>query len=180
MILETDRLILRGWSDKDAPGLFKYARDERVALSCGWLPHKNEAYSRAVIRTVLSRDEQYAICIKGKEDSPIGSIGLSFIEIPGRNRSDKEGELGFWVGVPFWGNKIAPEAARELMRHGFEDLGLEGIYCAYFEGNERSRRVQVNLGFTYHHTNTESRVPMLGETRTEYVNLMSKQQWFMQ
>ena len=180
MILETDRLILRGWSDEDAPGLFKYAQDKKVALSCGWLPHRDEAYSRAVIRTVLSKEEQYAICLKGQEDDPIGSIGLSFNELPGRNRSKKEGELGFWIGVPFWGQGLAPEAARELMRHGFEDLDLLGIYCAYFDGNERSRRVQEKLGFNYHHTNPELRIPMLGETRKEYVNLITKQQWFMQ
>lgn len=38
------------------------------------------------------------------------------------------------------------------MRHGFEDLGLALIWCGYFEGNIRSKRVQEKCGFRYHHT----------------------------
>ena len=178
MILETERLILRGWRDDDAASLFKYAKDERVGPPAGWLPHKDVKYSRAVIRTILSKKETYAICLKGT-DEPIGSVGLILDGSPERPLEDRQAELGYWVGVPFWGQGIATEAAKEMIRHGFEDLKLSTIFCGYFQGNNKSKKVQQKCGFTHHHTNTMSRVIMLGETRIEYINSISFEDWRM-
>ena len=177
MILETERLILRGWRDEDAPSLFKFAKDERVGPIAGWLPHKDEAYSRAVIRTILCGEETYAICLKGHENEPIGSVGLTLKGSPERPLEEGAAELGYWVGVPFWGMGIAPEAAKTLIKRGFDELGLEKIYAGYFMGNNRSERVQQKCGFTYHHTNTMSRVIMLGETRVECINCLTRARW---
>jgi RimJ/RimL family protein N-acetyltransferase len=177
MILETERLILRGWRDEDAASLFEYARDSRVGPVAGWLPHKDIAYSRAVIRTIFAKDEVYAICLKEKVEEPIGSIGLTLEGSPERPLEKGAAELGFWVGVPFWGRGIATEAGKEMIRHGFEDLGLDKIYCAYFQGNNRSRRVQQKCGFEPHHINTKSRVIMLNETRVEHIGILLKNSW---
>ena len=147
MILETERLLLRGWKDEDASSLFKYASDKRVGPSAGWLPHRDENYSRAVIRTIFAGPETYAICLKGREDEPIGSIGLTLEGSTERPLAAGEAELGYWVGVPFWGRGIATEASAEMIRHGFEDLGLKRMFCAYFQGNDRSKRVQEKCGF---------------------------------
>ena len=175
IVLETDRLILRGWRDEDADSLFKYASDERVGPIAGWLPHRDVAYSRAVIRTIFAKDEVYAICLKGNEKEPIGSIGLTLNGSPERPLGAKEAELGYWVGVPFWGQGIAPEAAMEVLKHGFEDLGLKKVYCGYFKGNTRSKKVQQKCGFKFHHTNTMSRVIMLGETRIEHISVLTRE-----
>ncbi len=176
MILETERLILRGWREDDAPSLFKYASDPHVGPAAGWLPHKDENYSKAVIRTVFSGRETYAITLKG-DDEPIGSIGLTLKGSPERPLLEKEAELGYWVAFLFWGRGIAFEASKEIIRHGFDDLELNKLYCAYFEGNERSKRVQEKIGFVFHHTNLSTDVPMLGEIRTEHVNYMTKQRF---
>jgi RimJ/RimL family protein N-acetyltransferase len=176
-ILETDRLILRGWRDEDAASLFEYARDDLVGPAAGWLPHKDVGYSRAVIRTIFARDEVYAICLKDEDEKPIGSIGLTLEGSPERPLEKKSAELGFWVGRPYWGQGIAPEAVREVLRHAFEDLELEKVYCAYFQGNNKSKRVQSKCGFSYHHTNTMCKVIMLGETRIEHYNVLTKSQW---
>ena len=81
MILETKRLILRGWRDEDAPSLFNYARDDRVGPMAGWLPHRDVAYSKAVIRTILSGDETYAICLKERNGEPKGVLALHSPEV---------------------------------------------------------------------------------------------------
>ena len=106
IVLETDRLILRGWRDEDADSLFKYARDEKVGPIAGWLPHKDVAYSRAVIRTIFAKEEVYAICLKGNEGESIGSIGLTLSGSPERPLGTKEAELGYWVGVPSGGRGL--------------------------------------------------------------------------
>ena len=42
-----------------------------------------------------------------------------------------------------------PEAARELLRHAFLDLNLVRIWCGYYDGNDKSKRVQEKLGFKF-------------------------------
>ena len=172
--LETERLILRGWADDDAPSLFKYASDDRIGPAAGWLPHVDENYSRAVIRTIFARDEVYAICLKGSGNEAIGSIGLTLIGSVERPLGKNEAELGFWIGYPFWGQGLVTEAAKEMLRHGFEDVGLERILCGYFQGNLRSKKVQEKCGFKHLYTNEKSRVLMLGETRVEHVGAITR------
>ena len=70
-----------------------------------------------------------------------------------------------------------PEAARELLRHGFEDLGMKKIWCGYYDGNDKSKRVQEKLGFVYHHTCEDVPVPLLHEVRIGHTNLMTKEHW---
>lgn len=175
-VLETERLILRGWRDEDAASLFKYASDEHIGPMAGWPVHRTMEYSRAFLRTVYAKDEYYAICLKG-EDNPIGSIGLTLVGTATRPLGNGEAEMGYWVGYPYWGRGIAPEAAKELIRHGFEDLSLDRIFCGYFHGNDNSRRVQEKCGFVNHHTNKESVVFMLGETRVEHISVITKERF---
>lgn len=70
-----------------------------------------------------------------------------------------------------------PEAAKELLRHGFEDLGMQTIWCGYYDGNEKSKRVQEKVGFLYHHTARNVSVPLLHEVRIEHINIMTKEHW---
>ncbi|SCY44547.1 GNAT family N-acetyltransferase [Butyrivibrio sp. INlla14] len=176
-VLETERLILRGWKDEDASSLFKYASDERIGPAAGWLPHRDEDYSRAVIRTIFAKDEVYAICLKGQGRAPVGSIGLTLKGSPERPLKEKEAELGYWIGFPFWGRGLVTEAARELIRHGFEDTGLNRIFCGYFQGNTRSQKVQEKCGFKHLYTNETSKIPMLGETRIENISVITREDY---
>ncbi len=70
-----------------------------------------------------------------------------------------------------------PEAARELIRHGFEDLGMTTIWCGYYEGNVKSKRVQEKVRLIFHHTCAEVAVPLMGETRVGHTNYLTKEQW---
>ncbi len=180
MILETERLILRGWRDEDAPSLFKYASDRRVGPVAGWLPHRDVNYSRAVIRTVFASDETYAICLRDGDDEPIGSIGLTLKGTPERPLMDLEAELGYWVGVPFWGQGIATEASKEMLRHAFLDLGIKRVLAGYFHGNDRSRRVQEKCGLRPFRTLDKSYIPMLSEVRTEHFTAITYEEWRQQ
>ena len=144
-ILETERLILRPWSEADAEECYRYAKDPDVGPAAGWAVHTSVEYSRDIIRRVLSAPETYAIVLK-ETGLPVGSIGLHHNDLAAK---EDEAELGYWLGKPYWGRGIVPEAARELLRYAFEDLKLERIWCGYYDGNEKSRRVQEKLGFSY-------------------------------
>ena len=173
MILETNRLMLRSWREDDAEELYKYASDPDVGPPAGWPPHTSVENSREIIRTVLSASETYAVCLK-EDGKPIGSVGLHRNDIA---ENDDEYELGYWIGKPFWGQGLIPEASREMLRHAFEDLGMARIWCGHYDGNIKSRRVQEKLGFVYHHTTEGIEVSLLGETRTGHVMLLTREDW---
>lgn len=176
MELKTDRLILRPWRESDAESLYEYARNPAVGPAAGWPPHTNVADSRRVIREVLSADETYAVCLKS-DGIAIGSIGLMIGNAANRPLPATEAELGYWIGVPFWGRALIPEAAHELLRHGFCDLRLQKIWCGHFDGNNRSRRVIEKCGFTYHHTDSNFVCKLTGDIRTEHLFNLSREDW---
>lgn len=175
-MLETERLILRKWTEEDAESLFEYAKDSEIGPAAGWPPHKSVEESRAVIKNVFDGAECYAICEKEKNIA-IGAVELKLNGHTNITKRDDECELGYWLGQPFWGRGYMPEASRELLRRGFEDLGMTTIWCAYYDGNLKSKRVQEKLGFVYHHSCNEVPVPLLHEVRVEHTNVMTKEHW---
>lgn len=176
MILQTNRLILRPWKEDDAEALYQYAKNPQVGPVAGWPVHTSVADSQQIIHDVLSAEETYAVVLKG-EDTPIGSIGLMIGEKSNLNISSDEGEIGYWIGVPYWGQGFIPEAVKELMRRGFADIGLKVIWCRYFDGNEKSRRVQDKCGFRFHHTENEKFWSLTNDVRTEHITCITKTQW---
>ncbi len=149
MIFTTERLILRPWQESDAESLYEYAQNPEVGPIAGWPPHTSVENSREVIKNILSAEENYAVVPK-EENKAVGSIGLMIGKASNLDLTDKEGEIGYWIGVPFWGQGLIPEAVREMLRHGFDGLKLENIWCGYFDGNLKSARVQDKCGFRYH------------------------------
>ena len=174
MILETERLLLRPWEESDAEECYRYAKDPLVGPAAGWPAHESVADTREVIKNILAVPETYAVVLK-ETGLPVGSIGLHFHT--DLAEKDDEAELGYWLGVPYWGRDLVPEASREMLRHAFEDLGLARIWCGHYDGNDRSARVQEKLGFRYLRTSEDVPVPQLRMTRRGVVRLMTKEEW---
>lgn len=176
MYLETKRLILRPWQESDAEQLYEYAKNPEVGSAAGWSVHTSVENSRQIICEVLAVPENYAVCLK-EQNLLIGSIGLKMGTDTDMTDREDECELGYWIGKPYWGQGFIPEAAEELLRHGFLRLGMRKIWCGYYEGNVKSAIVQKNLGFRYHHKNEGLELPALNEIRTGYVSSLTKEQW---
>ena len=178
MVLETERLIMRRWEERDAEDLFKYASDPDVGPIAGWPAHQSIDESRDVIRNVFNGKEAYAICLK-EDRKAIGAIELKLYGSRGNDlaTADDECELGYWLGKPFWGQGIMPEAVGDMLRHAFEDCGMQKVWCGYYEGNDKSKRVQEKCGFKYQWRSENVDVPLMKEKRTGHVNLMTKDDW---
>lgn len=174
-MMKTQRLLLRPWKEEDAEILFEYAKDPLVGPPAGWPPHTGVDNSRQIIRDVLAVPETYAVCLP--DGRPIGSIGLHLNGQTDMTDRDDECELGYWIGRPFWGQGLIPEAARAILRHAFEDLNMRAVWCGYYEGNEKSRRVQEKLGFVHKYTTDGLYLPRMNETRRGHTQLMTRQQW---
>jgi len=176
MTFETKRLILRLWREGDAEDLYKYASDPDVGPWAGCPPHESVENSREIIKNVLAVPETYAVCLK-EDNRPIGNIGLKMGDATDMTDRSDECELGYWIGKHFWGRGLIPEAADELIRHAFDDLGMRTIWCGYYVGNVKSRRVQEKLGFVYHHTTEGLEVKLINEIRTGYAMLLTREMW---
>ncbi|HEY6994123.1 MAG TPA: GNAT family N-acetyltransferase, partial [Xanthobacteraceae bacterium] len=58
-------------------------------------------------------------------------------------------EIGYWLGVPFWGKGYATEAARAVIDHAFGDLGYDHLLGGARVSNPASRRVLEKCGFQW-------------------------------
>jgi len=139
LVLETERLILRPWGESDIPELVPLIGAREVAATTLRIPHPyREEHAREFLRTVRRQDEPL-LSIRLRDGQLCGGIGLH------PNRAHQHGELGYWLGVPFWGNGYATEAAIAVVRYGFEQIELHRIFASHFEGNVASRRVLEKL-----------------------------------
>ena len=127
MILETERLILRPFEESDAESIYEYAKNPNVGPIAGWPVHMSVENSLEIIKTVLSVSETYAVYLK-EDNRAIGSIGLMIGSASNLDLPDDEAEIGYWIGEPFWGQGLIPEAIKRVIKHAFDDLA---IYCNY-------------------------------------------------
>ena len=174
--LKTERLILRRWEESDAESLFEYARDPDVGPIAGWPAHNSAEESLSVIKNIFTGREAYAVCLK-TDRRAIGAIELKLNGHTDMTERDDECELGYWLGKPFWGQGIMPEAVREMLRHAFEDIGMAKVWAGYYEGNLKSKRVQEKCGFRYQWKTEGVNVPLMHEKRTGHVSSITKDQW---
>lgn len=176
MQLETERLVMRHWEDSDAEDLFRYAKDPDIGPVAGWPAHGSVAESLETIRGVLSEPETYAVCLK-ETGKAIGCVGLKLRGHTDMTDRDDECELGYWIGKPYWGRGLMPEAVCEILRHAFEDLGMRCVWAGYYDGNDKSRRVQEKCGFRYQWTTDEVDVPLMHEVRIGHVSRITREEW---
>lgn len=176
MILKTERLVLRRWEESDAEDLYKYASDPDVGPIAGWPAHQSLDESRDVIKNVFNGKEAYAVCLK-EDGKAIGAIELKLNGHTDMTDRDDECEMGYWLGKPFWGQGIMPETVEEMLRHAFEDCGMQKVWIGYYEGNTKSKRVQEKCGFRYQWKSEGVDVPLMHEKQTGHVSSMTKDQW---
>jgi len=109
-------------------------------------------------------------------DEPIGSIGLMVGTASNLTLPPTEGEIGYWIAEPFWGRGYTTEAAHQLVRRAFTESGITTLWCGWFEGNDRSRRVGEKCGFR--HVRTEERYwPAIGRTMTQHISRLTREEW---
>jgi ribosomal-protein-alanine N-acetyltransferase len=146
--LQTERLRLRPFSLADAPVVHALAGAREIAATTLTVPHP---YEDGMAETWIGTHapgyeagEQATFALVLREgDELVGAIGLAI------NGAHARAELGYWVGVPFWNQGFATEAAREVLRFGFEGLELHRIYAMHMMRNPASGRVMQKAGMQY-------------------------------
>ncbi|HYI13648.1 MAG TPA: GNAT family N-acetyltransferase [Thermoanaerobaculia bacterium] len=145
--LHTTRLTLRPFTLADAPALHELVSAREIALNTLTIPHpyppgaaeqwigKHEAEYRENVNHHFAIDDGQVV----------GTITLMM-------KDEGMAEIGYWVGVPFWGKGYVSEAAAEILRYGFEEVGLQRIFAGYFSRNAASGRVMEKIGMQYEGT----------------------------
>lgn len=140
--MQTDRLKLRSFKLDDAKRVQELAGDVKVYESTLNVPHP---YEDGMAETwISSLDPKSTFAIELIETGElIGTISLSIHE-----RHDKA-ELAYWIGHPYWNKGYCTEAARLVLKYGFETLQLNRIFAYAMTSNPGSYKVMEKIGMSY-------------------------------
>jgi [ribosomal protein S5]-alanine N-acetyltransferase len=143
--LHTDRLVLRPYSLADVPHLIRLAGTREVAATTLRIPHPYreqdavDFIASCQVDFELDRCARFAVMLRESGEF-CGGAGLRI------ERWQHQGELGYWLGVPYWGKGYATECARAVVHYGFDDLKLHRIYASHLAHNPASGRVLQKIG----------------------------------
>ena len=171
--IETARMILRPFRETDAADVYDYAKDPRVGPAAGWPPHRGEAESLEIIRTVFAAPGVAAIELKGT-GRVIGSVGFTDIHYGVLEQPDDE--IGYALHPEYWGRGLIPEAVRAILEYGFTAMGLQTIWCCHYQENLKSQRVIEKCGFRYRYC-AQADVELLHEKRMCLHYALTKEEW---
>lgn len=160
-IIDTARLRLRPWRATDAPDLYELAKDPRIGMLCGWKPYDRIDDAHEALSTFLAAPDSYAVTLSSTGEL-LGSIAL---RIDADDTGAVIGDIGYWIGAPYWGNGYATEAGHAIIDRARE-LGITTIVLKYFDGNGASRRVSEKLGFAWRSREEDVEYPLIGKRLT--------------
>jgi RimJ/RimL family protein N-acetyltransferase len=146
--LETERLSLRSFVASDIPALVPLIGTREVAATTLRIPHPYAESDARNFLTICEEDQasgrgiNLAIVLR-RENTLCGGVLLRI------EPEHRRAELGYWLGVPHWGKGYATEAARALVKYGFETLGLHRIFAGHVARNTASAGVLKKIGMRH-------------------------------
>lgn len=148
-MIETERLILRGWRTDDAEALYKYASDRRVSELALWPCHDSIDMSREVIKDIFAPNPYSFAMVLKDTGEPIGCIGLVPHGDEHYSLAATEREVGYWIGYPYWGMGLTTEALRGLIEFCCDSLICRSLLITTDAQNTASQRVAEKCGFKF-------------------------------
>jgi ribosomal-protein-alanine N-acetyltransferase len=151
--LRTPRLVLRPLEAGDADALWPLVSDPELPRHMSWDAHKDRGETDAYLADMIAAREAGTDAVWAIGVAPghaaAGTIGLHGIRHQFRAWRVDRAELGYWIAPSLHGQGLMTEAAREVLRFGFEDLALHKITVSCVPENLGSRRVIEKLGFRF-------------------------------
>ncbi|MEW6508309.1 MAG: GNAT family protein [Bacteroidota bacterium] len=146
--IETERLLLRGFSENDINDIFEYASVNIVSEFLPWKAHRSLDDTRAFLKMSAEMFEKqsnidFAIVLK-EENKVIGGISIRKW-----NDSNRCADLGYVLSSKYWGRGIMTEAIKRIIKFGFEELNANRIEAHCDENNHGSYRAMEKAGMKY-------------------------------
>ncbi len=145
--LETARLVIRNWKDVDRGLFHEINSDEAVMAFFPFRRSRQEADALLdELRGEIARSGFGFCALELKETGEaIGFAGIARTDVVPTLPAGTA-EIGWRLAARHWRKGYATEAARELLRYGFEDLALDRIVSFAVNGNHRSTAVMERIG----------------------------------
>ncbi|WP_421929604.1 GNAT family N-acetyltransferase [Neoaquamicrobium sediminum] len=151
MRLETDRLIIRNWEDRDRDLFHRINSDDDVMQFFPF--RRSRAEADAFLDRIRAENEARGYGFTALElkqgGACIGFAGL-YPDNVAPSRPAGAVEIGWRLAPEFWGKGYVTEAAEALLAFGFEELGLKEIISFAVWNNDRSTAVMRRIGMTRH------------------------------
>jgi ribosomal-protein-alanine N-acetyltransferase len=144
-MLETERLILRRFTENDTDAVFALRSDAAMMRFIREPQNRQESVNWLQLISGLWETDKIGFCavVEKASGALIGWCGLWRLQETG------ETEIGYAIAPQFWGAGLGSEAARAFVAYGFETLKLEKIVAVAAPENTASRRVMEKLGMTF-------------------------------
>ena len=142
VVLETERLTLRKPTLADVKAIARLANDRRIAENTRRLPHPYEQDDAAhFVKTVAANGANTVFLIE-HHHTPVGVVGIDW-------RQPETPELGYWLGVDYWGRGFGTEAARAAIDFAFEEFAIAQMVSGARIVNPASRNILEKCGFQW-------------------------------
>jgi RimJ/RimL family protein N-acetyltransferase len=140
-VFETARLTLRAPRRDDASAIAALADDRRIAENTSRIPHPYGVGDAEQFIAAVNRHDAETCFVMTLDGAPIGACGL--------DPRDQGPELGYWLGVSYWGRGYATETVRAVIDYAFGELGYRSLQAAARVSTPASRRVLEKCGFQW-------------------------------
>ncbi len=149
-MITTERLLLRAYTPADAPAMLRLINVREVALNTLRIPHpysaeEAERWTSNHEERIKNGDHAFAVTLRATREL-VGTVGLHI-----KSENDRA-EIGYWIGIPYWGKGYATEAAAAVMRFCFETFPINRIFAMHFGRNPASGRVLQKIGMRHEGT----------------------------
>jgi [ribosomal protein S5]-alanine N-acetyltransferase len=147
----TERLLLRPVDVSDVELLWPDISDPEIAKQMAWSAHSDKAQTLEFLKGEVTRYQSekgitWAILMDG---AFCGIISVIAITRAHRALTFDRAELAYWIGRKYQQRGVATEAARVVIRHAFQKLGLHKLVVSHHSGNMASQALIKRLGFRY-------------------------------
>jgi len=150
IVIETERLTLRAFTEADLQDFYNYASIPGVGEMAGWPHHESIETSRTILQMFLNNKDVFALYHKA-DKKVIGSLGLhsAWINREEEYKHLKAKNIGYVLSKDYWGMGLVPEAVNAVINYGFTTLEMEAFSIEHFVENMQSRRVIEKCGFKF-------------------------------
>jgi RimJ/RimL family protein N-acetyltransferase len=142
-VLETERLLLRRPTLADVKAIACLANDRRIAENTRRLPHPYSQDDAIEFVRAIAEHKRETVFLIENNFVPIGMVGID------DGRQPDAPELGYWLGVEYWGQGFATEAARAVIDFTFEEFDVEHLLSGARVANPASRNILEKCGFQW-------------------------------
>lgn len=174
-MLESKRIYLRRFEEKDAAQLLKWGTNKRYHDMAGFEQYQNMVDALNGVHQYMARPESYVICLRDNNEV----IGL--IELYERGMDEKSGllktkEVGFLLDQNFEGHGYMTEALHLILNYAFKKKRQLEVWAGTFSNNEKSQKLLEKMGFHYVYTVDYTQISQIFSYKEKYY-LLRKEEW---